>query len=316
MAIQHTPPNKFSSDTNIPMSLNNENETLINTRKRKQPDNDDLVCLEEKFNKQLLIWDSRMTECIASAVNTAITSEMTKITSVLSELNKNIIKLNTDNVNINKTLTETNKRLSEMEKSLNFTSERQDLFDNRLKTIEDGISHTTSVTDQIGMIEHKISLMEQQARQCNIEISNMPERRTEHLINIIERLGEAIKYPIRASDMITVHRVPHAESKNPRPKNVIVKFTNKVTRDNVISAYRAVKGLDSTKLSINGSPTTIYINEHLTLSNKLLFRQCREAAKKQEYKYVWVKHGTILVRKSDTSHVLPIRSPQDLAKIK
>ncbi|KAL0853021.1 hypothetical protein ABMA27_012802 [Loxostege sticticalis] len=61
-------------------------------------------------------------------------------------------------------------------------------------------------------------------------------------------------------------------------------------RDNVISAYRSTKGLDLTKLCITGPTSTIYINEHLTINNKLLFRQTREMAKKQAFRYVWLLH--------------------------
>lgn len=316
MALQRTPPNKFSSDTCIPTSVDNENVAAVNTRKRKQPDNDDLAFLEEKFNNQLLIWDTRITDSIATAVKAAISSEMTKISSVLSEINKSMVKLNTDNININKSIQETNSRLGELEKAIIFSSERQDLFDGRLNAIEDKLSSYTAMESQINSLEQKISSLEQNARQCNLEICNMPERRGENLVNIIECLGGVITCPIRASDIVAAHRVPHADPKNKRPKNVVVKLTNRMLRDNVISAYRSTKGLDSTKLSISGPPTTVYVNEHLTINNKILFRQCREAAKKQAYKYVWVKHGTILARKSDTSPVIAIRSMVDIAKIK
>ncbi|KAL0880334.1 hypothetical protein ABMA27_002781 [Loxostege sticticalis] len=316
MALQRSPPNKFSSDSNIVSSVDSEHNTFINTRKRKQPDCEDMASFEEKFNKKLLTWDAKITESIAIAVSSSVSKEMTKISDVLSEININMMKLSADNVNINISLKETNTRLSELEKSLNFSAERQDSFDNRLKTVEDKMTSSADQVSQIKSLEHKISAMEQNARQCNIEICNLPERRNENLVSIVEKLGDVIACPVRASDIVAVHRVPHADPKNNRPKNVIVKLNNRMLRDNVISAYRSAKGLDSTKLCITGPTSTIYVNEHLTINNKVLFRQTREMAKKQAFRYVWVKHGTILARKSDTSPVIAIRSTEDIAKIK
>ncbi|KOB77361.1 Zinc finger DNA binding protein [Operophtera brumata] len=316
-SLPRTPSNKFSSEGNIPASVSVEHTS---TRKRKQPDNDDLKFLEGKFDDQMLLWNKQITECISSsitvAVNSALSIEFAKITSALSEINNNIIKLNADNVCINKSLTDANYRMNEIDQSLHFSSERQDTFDARLKTTEDNAAIAASSVAQVRVLENKVWAMEQQARQCNIEISNLPERRNENLVAILDCLGGAIKLPIRSSDIVAVHRVPHVDQRDHRPKNIIVKFNNRMLRDNVIAAYRATKGLDSTKIAVSGPPATFYVNEHLTLNNKLLFRQCREVAKKLDFKYVWVKHGTILTRKSDTSPVVAIRSSQDIAKIR
>lgn len=319
MALQRTPP-KFSSNPDI--SASTENDNYVNLRKRKQPDSytDDstfsAAIIDQMIQQRMTLWDEKITSCISAAVSSAMTCELSKITESLSSINASLQHLKDDNTAINRSLSETNLRLAEMEKSLTYESQRQDTFDDRLKVIEDTRKSCVESTNQVHILESKIAAIEQHARQNNVEISNLPERRGENLIKIIECLGNEIKYPISAADIVSVHRVPHADQKNPRPKNVIVTFTTRIHRDNVIAAHRATKGLDSTKLSINGSPHTIYINEHLTLANKMLFRQTREAARKQEYKYVWIKHGCILVRKSDTSPVLAIRSLQDVDRIK
>lgn len=319
MALQRTPPNKSSSNPDIRLSTDTDT-VHVNTRKRRQPDLEDtMTLLEKKFDQYLLMWNEKITQnitgSITAAVNSALAGEMSKISETLADININIQKLNADNINITKTLSETNLRVTEMEKSLNFSGERQDLFENRIQVLEEGIPPAAALSTQIQALENKVADLEQQARQCNIEICNLPERRNENLVHILESIGNAINQPIRMSEIASIHRVPHADQTNSRPKNIIVKFASRLLRDNVVSAYRAVKGLDTTKLSMAGSPHKIFVNEHLTLKNKLLFRQCREIARKHEYKYVWVKHGTILVRKSDTAAVIAIRSPRDVSKI-
>ncbi|KAL4719262.1 hypothetical protein ACJJTC_002123 [Scirpophaga incertulas] len=293
MALQLTQQDKCQSDTNIPSSVDRESVAFNNnSRKRKQHDNE-LDFLNERFDRQLTEWDKQIQDCMTSTAN-AIAQILIKFSKI------------------------TQKKLNDIEKSLQFVSERQEVLDNRLLSVEAAVSRVGVLENKINGLEYKLSTMEQQARHCNIEISNMPERRGENLLSTVEMLGNLIKCPIRSMDVVEIHRVPHADQKNSRPKNIIIKLTSRILRDNILSAYRACakKGLDSSQLSIAGTPRTIYLNEHLTLSNKILFRQSREAAKKHEFKFVWVKHGVILVRKSETSPIFAIRCSDDISKIK
>lgn len=83
-------------------------------------------------------------------------------------------------------------------------------------------------------------------------------------------------------------------------------------RDSLVASAYLAKGIKSDQLGITGPKQQIFINEHLTLKNKGLFQEVRETAKK----CAWIKHGNILVRESDTTPVIAIRSRSDLCKIK
>lgn len=168
----------------------------------------------------------------------------------------------------------------------------------------------------VTQLQNKIDTMEQHARQCNIEIGNLPERRGENLNQLMENLFGLIKQPINTRDIVAVHRVPHANPKNPHPKNIIVELSSRTLRDNLIAASKLCKGITSDRIDITGVSQRIYINEHLTLKNKTLFREARLAAKSSGHRFVWVRHGTILVRESETSPVFAVRSTEDLRKIK
>ncbi|XP_045448732.1 uncharacterized protein LOC123657198 [Melitaea cinxia] len=322
MSLQRTPPNKFLSDGDL--SKCDEQIDYTYSRKRKVPHDPDMSELfgifEERLKQQMVLWNTNINECIsncvATAVSSAMSTELSKISTLLSDINNNIVKLKAENIKINNSITLFNNRLNEFEKSLNFSSDRLDEFDTRIKSLESGTKTSVDCEGKISVLENKILNMEQQARDCNIEISNLPERRSENLLSILECLGNEIKHPIRSTDIVAIHRVPHGDQKDRRPKNIVVKFTSKLKRDNVLAACRTMKGLDSARLSVSGSPNSVYINEHLTLHYKLLFRRCREVAKQCDYKYVWIKHGTILARKSDTSPVIAIKTSADISKFK
>lgn len=189
---------------------------------------------------------------------------------------------------------------------------------NSVKAVEAKLQTYEANDKLIVDLQAKIDTMEQRARQCNIEIGNLPEKRGEQLCGILETIGDLIKHPIPASDIIAIHRVPHADPKSKHPKNVVVKMSSEAARDNVLAAYRLAKGVTAEAIGITGQSkkTPIYMNEHLTLRNKGIFREARKVAKEYQFKYVWSKHGTVLVRHSDSAPAIPLRSIEDVVKIK
>ncbi|KAL0879324.1 hypothetical protein ABMA27_003102 [Loxostege sticticalis] len=302
-----TPQVKYSSNPDLPEFVRSNDDSFINMRKRKQPEDeitDSMVNIIEKtIEKKMNSWKNELDSTISSAIQN----------SVQSIIEREVKKMS---LSINNSLKELNERFGAIEKSLEFTIERQDTLEKRLDEIENNLKVNSSEKRQIQMLQDKMDAMEQQARSYNIEIANLPERRGENLLAVIEKLGCVIKHPINIQDVVSIHRVPHMENTNKRPKNVIVRFTTKITRDSVIAAARATKGLKSDQLLISGTVQNVYINEHLTAKNKQLFRSCREEAKTHNYKYVWIKNGAILVRQTDTSVIFAVRNEQDIKKIK
>ncbi|CAH1977268.1 unnamed protein product [Acanthoscelides obtectus] len=61
---------------------------------------------------------------------------------------------------------------------------------------------------------------------------------------------------------------------------------------------------------------TVYVNEHLSLANKILFKEARTVAKNKKYKFVWTKGGQIFVRKDDTSKTIHISGAEATKNIK
>lgn len=213
--------------------------------------------------------------------------------------------------------------LNEIKSSVKFISDsyeelkqKNEDLTKRVSSLEKESVITQNSSSRIGELESRIDTMEQHARQCNIEIGNLPEKRGENLTILLQDIATLLKEPISAQDLVSIHRVPQPSSAGQRPKNIVVKFTSRLKRDSLLSAARLQKGVTSDLLGIPGPSHKVYFNEHLTLKNKTLFRQTREAAKQHGHRFVWVKHGAILVRKNDTSPVFSVRSENDLEKIR
>ncbi|XP_063822158.1 uncharacterized protein LOC135072136 [Ostrinia nubilalis] len=190
--------------------------------------------------------------------------------------------------------------------------------DHRLSELEKKTSTISSETDhkEIGELQARLDYMEQISRSCNAEISNVPERRGENLLNVVHNIASIIKQPVTSQDIVAVHRVQQMNPTSSRPKNIIIRFSSQISRDNFISAARLKKNITSEQLKIEGTSHKIYINEHLTLNNKKLFRRARDAVRQHGWRFIWVKHGNIFVRAKDTSPAFTIRSEKDILKIK
>lgn len=236
---------------------------------------------------------------------------------VLNKIVAEVSELKLQNLSIQKSY-------SEIEKSIQFFNLNYEEMKSRLESLEaahrENVERLNKMSDCVNVravaaLEAKIEAMEQQARSCNIEICNLPEKRHENLFAVVDSISSAINLPVSHNDIISIHRVPHAQQQDRKPKNIIIKFRTRIIRDNILSACRQKKGLKSDQLGISGSSVNVYFNEHLTLNNKTLFREAKKIAKEIGFKYVWVRNGTVLVRERDGLSSIAIRSEQDLTKI-
>lgn len=68
-------------------------------------------------------------------------------------------------------------------------------------------------------------------------------------------------------------------------------------------------------LRIENVSDQLFINEHLTSSNKILLNKAKEVAKIRNYRYIWVKEGVVYARKEDRAKVQRILAESDLDKL-
>lgn len=309
-----SPPKQYSSDPDL--STSNEAMSNVSVRRRKQPDNEILYEIKNmQANFTQVLQDFRRDLDIKfENISDSIQTIRSDLENYRSQIKKDIDNLRYENGAMKQKVESLTKEVSGLQESTRFISNQHDELGKSVSKISGYNKSMDDHEQTIRSLASKMDGLEQQARQCNIEVSNLPERRDENLLNLIESIGTKIGCAINRREIVSIHRVPHA-SQTGKPKNVIVKLTSRIMRDNILGAYRIKKGITSAELGLSGAPYIIYINEHLTLRNKQLFRTAREAAKQANFRYVWVKHSTVLVRASDSSPVIPIRTEQDIKKI-
>lgn len=179
-----------------------------------------------------------------------------------------------------------------------------------------------SLRTQLRLADQKIDQLDQHSRMQNIEIYGIPERREENLVQLVLKISAAAKYPLRVEDVDACHRVrprtpqqtgrPSSSSPFP-PRTIVLRLSSRRIKEDLLAAIRTSK--PTTEVISATNIKRIYFNEHLSPRNKNLLFQTRAAAKLANFQFVWVRDAKIFTRKNTTSHLLQIRSPEDITKI-
>lgn len=203
-----------------------------------------------------------------------------------------------------------NKDLEEIKKIINE-------HEKNLQSCTTVAADLVSTNNLIEKIEFDNNLRDQWARRSNVEICGVPVKKDENLFKVIEKISTHINYPINpATDIDFVTRVAPRNKESTKTKVIIVRFMSRYKKDDFVACARKFKKMKASDVGFEGSDSIIYFNDHLTTANKTLLHHAKSLANEHQYSYVWVKNCSIMVRRSDLSPIIHIKSASDLNKIK
>ncbi|CAG4946833.1 unnamed protein product [Colias eurytheme] len=164
-------------------------------------------------------------------------------------------------------------------------------------------------------LERESKRTEQKSRFLNVEIVGIPEESSENLLQVFFRLASAINCDLNKEDIEFITRVQSFREKRDSPRKIVAKLRDKLTKDTLISNFKKcnkTKSIMSHDLGFTGTATKIFINEHLTVANKMLLNTCKKRAKEMNIKFVWIKNCTIYIRANEKAPAKAISSEDDL----
>ncbi|CAG4971501.1 unnamed protein product [Colias eurytheme] len=215
--------------------------------------------------------------------------------------------------------------LKEFKNSLDFMSADYDKIKGDLINHQEillGLKKENSLLqNNLNDLSMRINLLEQHARENNVELNGLPENKSENLISVMKQLCAVISYPIQESDIITCTRVRKLDDTNKRPRSVIYKLRSTHIRDGIIAAVSKFNKssqnnrINSSHLGYGGALSPLYISEHLSPFYKSLHAKTRNVAKEKGIRFVWVRNGRIFTRKDEFSQSVQIKNFECLAKI-
>lgn len=159
-----------------------------------------------------------------------------------------------------------------------------------------------------------VGKIEQKELNNYIEIQNVNETEEENLNEVIKIIARKIDIEVSPEeDIDNIYRKPYRYNFTNTPSPILVRFIKKSTRDKFIKNRKKLIANHDVHSLQHGK--RIYINEGLSKYKKKLLCETKRKARKENYKYVWVKNSKILIKKDGLSKTIQIKSEKDLNNI-
>lgn len=208
--------------------------------------------------------------------------------------------------------------LVDVKESINFMHDSVDTLTGKIGEIEQEIQTLLKTREEVKLLQHRMDKLEslvrdweRRSRMNNIEIKGVPATPSENLFQIFAKLGDHIKCTIPKERINYIARIPMRNDKV--NKTIIVSVHNRYHKEDFVAAARKSTVVPA-DLGLSGD-SRIFVNDHLTLEDKLLLNKVKSLAKEKNFAFIWVKGCKIYARKSPTSHVIIIKSEADLKKL-
>lgn len=245
-------------------------------------------------------------------------ADFSSMKSDINTLKSDIQSCSTGIHNINTKFTEMENRFSDLE--------------NRLIKLEKVCDEIPTLQSELSTAKNTISTLQQQndtreqySRMNNVEISGLPFKKNENLLSILQSIFTVVGLTMDVNSIDCIQRVRrygtgvgnnNDENTTINTPAVIVKFTRRIYKDELLSAVRARRGITTASLGLDGPAVNLFLGDHLTPTTKLLLKRARQLKKDGKLAYLWVRDCKILARKTETSKVTLINKNLDLDKIK
>ena len=204
-------------------------------------------------------------------------------------------------------------------------------FEEYKKTTEEVLEKLKEITKQNTILMEKNQILEQQIKQERDERNKLEERLYE-ILNPIEiekrnknlelhglqeeaneNCYEKVKAVIcqitpKPVAIVNCYRTGYKYKKNGEKniRPILVKFENKDQRDVAFASRANLRKIEDQRL---------YLNEDLPPNLRILRGKANLFKKQNNFKFLWIKNGNVLLRKKEDSKIYNIKKESDLEKI-
>lgn len=185
------------------------------------------------------------------------------------------------------------------------------------KQLENADKKYELVCGKVDEMAAQINRLKQENISRNVMIKGVPEIETDvaHLKSMVSLIFGKLRYqfPLTYVDCFRIGR-----KKDDTCRPIVVILPNVGLKNLIIKDKRSTK-ISCANFSNDGnlwgrSDQLIYIDEHLTRENHLLFMSARKL-KTLGFKYVWTRNGRVFVRFNEGSKVISVDSIADVTKL-
>ncbi|XP_060581807.1 uncharacterized protein LOC132738341 [Ruditapes philippinarum] len=171
------------------------------------------------------------------------------------------------------------------------------------KENEDLKATNLALSTRIDILELRADATEQYSRRDNLRITGISENKDENTDQIILDMSSSIGADLSLDEIAVSHRVGKPRSSG-KPRDILVKFASRRSRDKLLKKRALLKSKGHTKT---------FVNEDLTKIRSELLYEARQLVKNKVILGAWTTDGIIIV-KSSTETIYRILSKRDLSQ--
>lgn len=153
------------------------------------------------------------------------------------------------------------------------------------------------LTTDCQQLRQQLDLVEAHSKNRNIEITGVPFRSNERIIDIYSKICSLLEINQDPSCIDRIHRIKPSTNNN--KKSIIIEFKEQSTRDIFLSKAKLSKNLLLANLGFEDTHLRFFVNEHLTRLKKNILYRLKLHKEEIKFDRLWVKRGQIYVRFSD-----------------
>lgn len=208
--------------------------------------------------------------------------------------------------------------IADVKASTEFVQYSVDTLTGQVGTLDKEVQELKKSKDDIAILQRQVSDLrsmareqDQRARMNNMEIKGVPMTNSENLFTLVSKIGNIIQCPISKDQINYIARVPSRGNKT--IKSIVVSVHNRYQKDDFVAAAKKLT-ITAADLGLQGA-TRVFINDHLTVDNKILLNKAKALAKEKNFAFTWVKGSKIFMRRNPTSPIMAIKTEGDLKKL-
>lgn len=245
-------------------------------------------------------------------------SDLKELTAELRQLTREFTSLSTKLEEVTQSLNHCHGRMDDLVDSMKAT-------DARIKSLERRDQEVIDLKSSVSHLQAELNAQAQHSLRNEIEIAGIPEIPNENLQHVVLVAAQKLGVALQDNDVDYITRVgarrplnaaasaPEMPDRMPRP--VVVRLIRRYKRDQILSAAKSRRNINSSDLEVAGGPIKVFFNERLTKQNRVLFRDARSRAKTHGYLFCWCSQGSIYIRQREGKSAVVIRTQEDLDRV-
>lgn len=215
-------------------------------------------------------------------------------------------KMEETNKDVNRAYEALNEKVDENTKTI---QEQTRNLESHIQNIDKILAENKYLKEKISSLESRLEEAEQYSRKNCIEIHGLPIKNND-VIGAVIKVGKALGVDLNENMIDACHTLGN-RSNAPGPPPIIAKLVRRIDAEKLLIQRRKKKDFSTRHLGLpDDSP--IYVNESLSPARRRLLAKAREMRRQNNYKWLWVRGGKVLLKKEDNSPTIVLRCEDDL----